>query len=291
MAQLTGNQISQTFQKLIQIDSSVPVTGNYTFDMDTAISTEYCTLLNGVGNKHVGIVIDQSSENDGGVFIKNANLYGFQNRGNELRFVKNNNEQLAFLRNTGTFHIGDQSVSDISGYNLYVDRGIFIKDPGKFNVSDGSTTTNNARLNVSATNHYITSQIPDKYNDYFNNVQGQGKNVDIFKSGRHSDNGIDILWQRSGSVVTCNGFIDHENNSPDFLLPTYTSDSGGVVQFETDDYLGLIGHGTNTFFGEIIVESQSNDRFAIFRFNQNLNANVPVYNGVSYFSFSYRFVG
>ena len=290
MSQLQGNQISDTFNKLIQIDTSLPVTGDYTFNFADALSSDVYTLLDGTGKRHKGIVIDQSNESSGGLFLKNAAVYGFQNSGNKLKIIKDNGIQLAFLRNTGTFHIGGHNISDITDYTLYVDRGI--KSQNRITSSDGLSGNPNKRLNISARNHFITTQ-PDGFNNYLNQTSDRGKNYDIFKSGIYSDSGIRILWQRSGSVVTCNGWIDHQQYGIPYSydLPTYVSDTGLIRQFEDGNiYEGLIGNGTNTLKGEIIVVPNGNDSFEIHHFNNNTNNESLTSTGVSYFSFSYRFV-
>ena len=175
---------------------------------------------------------------------------------------------------------------------MYVDRGI--KSENRITASDGLSGSPNKRLKIDAKNHFITTQQPDGFTDYQNQTPNRGKNHDIFKSGIYYEPGIRILWQRSGSVVTCNGWIDHQQYGPPYTynLPTYVSDTGLTSQFEDTDYEGLIGNGTNTVKGEIIVVPIGNNRFEIHHM-QFLNNNATEFLtqvGVSYFSFSYRFV-
>ena len=183
---------------------------------------------------------------------------------------------------------------------------MLLNGDSKFIVSDGFTETNIQRLRIDARNHFFTQNQPYEFEEQDSVMVD--KSQDIFISGRYVDEGIEIIWQRSGSVVTCNGRIDHtiapqnDSNSVPSNNPLYNT--GYSLPCRSDQntaqyYVfgspnlapGLIGNGTHTGKGEIIVIPESlGGEFQLRWWSNSQELEADLFSGVSYFSFSYRFV-
>jgi hypothetical protein len=159
MSNLTGKFISNTYQKLLQVDNINGANGDATLNMtDARTSTKY-NLLNGLGQNVPYLVIDNTDNGNGSIFLKNTgkdsdSLWGIQIEdsgdvygSSGLNFWRpsgslNEGNKYLFLKNTGTTWVGFQSqnifndvieystisVGSYRGtYTLYVSDGILVK--------------------------------------------------------------------------------------------------------------------------------------------------------------------
>lgn len=163
MSNLTGKFISNTYQKLLQLDNANGANGDAILDIPDAISTTKYNLLNGLGQNVPYLVIDNTFNGDGSVFLKNTvkdpdSLWGIQIENSDdtygssgLNFWRpfgsvNPGNKYLFLKNTGTTWVGFQSqdiFDDVieysirpgstppanyqGTYTLYVSDGILVK--------------------------------------------------------------------------------------------------------------------------------------------------------------------
>lgn len=159
---LKGNFISNTYQKILQVDSNFGATGSdASFNLSNISSTSNHSLLNGSGQK-VQVLAIEGKDNYSGLFLKNTtldinNAWGIStlrgdavNGNNDvgLSFYKlpvgSSNLHKLFLKNTGSLWVGYQGSasgagtgvkSDVSGYSLYVKDGLMIGNPSGGNSS------------------------------------------------------------------------------------------------------------------------------------------------------------
>ena len=164
---LTGTFIANTYQKLLQIDNQYGSVGTTaTFNVADAVSGSKYTLLNGLGQKVPGFVVDTTGNGNGGIMFKDQNsdpgglwsiqTYKTSNNEGGLNFWRPasggntdvNNAKL-FLKNTGSVWIGYENIgapvipTDVINYSLYVKNGIQVGQ---------NTTGNNGRINLIGAN-------------------------------------------------------------------------------------------------------------------------------------------
>lgn len=168
---LTGKFISNTYQRIIQIDSDAG--SNLPTDGSTSTpDTSKFTILNGLGEIKTSVAIDSAGNTNGGLFLKNTNgynnVFGIQvsdtllgEKG--LNFFKpiSSSEKLnagIFLKSTGSVWIGygkdfinnniegiPSIPSDVSGVDFYVRRGIEV---GRTASSVGLEAPSNGKINI-----------------------------------------------------------------------------------------------------------------------------------------------
>lgn len=161
---LTGTFISNTYQKIIQIDSD-SVSG---LPIDASVGspdTSKFTILNGLGEIKTSVAIDSSGNTNGGLFLKNTNGYGnvfgiqvsetlLGEKGlNFFKPISSTEKRNAdiFLKSTGSVWVGygknilgnaivgTPSIPlDVVGYDFYVKTGVQVgitsSVSGKINI-------------------------------------------------------------------------------------------------------------------------------------------------------------
>lgn len=268
-SELTGNYISNTFQKLLQVDPSLPSNGNVPFNINDAINNDYHTLVNGFAQKHQGVVIDQGG-NDGGIFLKNTSqdpnvVYGMRYEGDGLKIFRRSSveDQKLYIKNTGTVWVGDNytPTADFNNHNLYVDKGIYFKennDRSFITVGDGTSNAPNGRLYISAKNHYLHGEDPAFQQDGNDIRLGQVVDEAILESGIYffdqtgqspTEPYSQTIYQRIGNVVKCHTIYNHKAGNANGKFPIYIDGFGGCSTV-------VIGNGVNNANGGFGVEVQ-----------------------------------
>lgn len=147
---LTNEYIAVTFQRLLQIDPNEAAAGFKPFSLSNAINSDSATLINGVGEKINGVVIEQFDQ--AGLFLKNTNttfqIYSStHNSKNGIKFKQYTFSDNVFVTDEGHLYVNYGGSYDTSSYSLYVDRGIHLNP-----ISGAAYLKGNAELDVRCQN-------------------------------------------------------------------------------------------------------------------------------------------
>lgn len=209
---LTNTFIANTYQKLLQVDTNNGATGgNAPFVQSNALNGKH-NLLNGLGQNVPGIVIDNTGNTSGGVYLKNG--------GNTFALTADKTDNLEdglniwtpgslnanlFLKNSGSVWVGYTSgssipiTSDVVGHNLYVREGI------KVGIYSGWPDFPN---NGQQSNQYSLT----------NKVLQLGNNTEIFTSG------VSVFSSNNSFDNQVSSYCEESSIASTFFLPQLTSD-------------------------------------------------------------------
>lgn len=257
----SGKFIPSTYENLLQIGVNNSVQGSVVFTGTGDVNT----IVDGRGRRVTGLVIDQSNNSSGGVYFKQSSkLQGLNVLNSELRFLLNTSSttyknlsidergvvvgqdydpQGPFPNITNTYQ------SDIK---MYVKSGVYIK-------SDATQTgylKSDDRLVISAENDNELYDAVNLITQRDENVISSG--VQIIRYPVNTGQPYYVcVWSRSGNVITCDVWIDHDNTGPGssligitiFNLPVNIGSSFGIFQTsgiqQYESFTGLVGHGIN----------------------------------------------
>ena len=215
------------------------------------------TIVDAFGRIVQGVVIDQNNNSNGGFLFKQStpnirglnvkSEMGIPNQG--LRFLKytstENNTNL-FLDEkglvvgqdydpTGTFPSFSNTYE--SNIKLYTKRGVYLR----FSNQVGNLKSDQ-HLVISAENDTQINDTVNVINLRDENVISSG--VQIYENNA-SEKYFVCIWSRSGNVITCDVWIDHQKTiggNQILPLPVYLTSQGTDNQFGS---FGFIGHGVN----------------------------------------------
>lgn len=243
---LTGTFIANTYQKLLQVDTDNGQNGVASFDSLLARTTTKYNLLNGLGQTLPYLVLDSTSNGNGGIWLKDNtndgtnNAWGIQISNSDdssdtpgLNFWRpfnssNFGNYKLFLKNTGSAWVGYGGESnlpnDVANYSLYVRNGIQVGQ---------NTTGNNGRINLIGANPL---------------ENGAG----MFINGEHPFRIYRYSIQGGGDDAIFRTIIDETNNTFNvtdwtaMIVGIYTDhDEGGINEFRQIDDWRVICEPTN----------------------------------------------
>ena len=180
---LTNEYIALTFQRLLQIDPSETPTGFKPFSLSDAINSDSATLINGVGERINGVVIDQFDQ--AGLFLKNTNttfqIYSGEDfYGNQgISISKYDPTQLIppgiFLKDNGDLVIGYAHDTSFQDFSLYVYKGIHIISQNGKSILKGKGFTSSNPYQESSEIRFYAKNVRDlSYTSTSGSIIGQG---------------------------------------------------------------------------------------------------------------------
>lgn len=268
----SGKFVPNTYENLLQIGVNNSVQGTVPF---TGTGDEN-TIVDARGRRVSGLVVDQAL-NTGGIYFKNSNnLYGFTEFGDTSIFLKKTgtnpfNRLIQFGGDGARIGLDNTIITSDGFVRAYVKDGIYIKrnsatDEGKLRSSDGQSLK---KLIISAENDnelYDNINIISRRDE---NVISSG--VQVLRNPSNASGTICYvcIWSRSGNVITCDVWIDHDEygNTGVVNLPVYVNDFNDP-QYES--FTGLVGHGIN-FNPSAQYPSQAVEFKSISQFDTNGN--------------------
>ena len=166
---LTNEYIAVTFQRLLQIDPNEAAAGFKPFSLSNAINSDSATLINGVGEKINGVVIEQFDQ--AGLFLKNTSdvfqIYSGEDfYGNQgISISKYDPTQPVttgiFVKDNGDLVVGFPFPQSFSYYSLYVDKGIHIISQNGKSILKGKGFTSSNPYQESSEIRFYAKNVRD----------------------------------------------------------------------------------------------------------------------------------
>jgi hypothetical protein len=275
---LTGKFIANTYQKLLQVDNDNGSNGNTApfIIADARLDDKY-NLLNGLGENVPYLVVDNTGNGNGSIFLKNTgkdpdSLWGFQIEdsgdtygSSGLNFWRpsgsvNPGNKYLFLKNTGTTWVGFQSqdifddVIEYSSqgggtyrgtYTLYVSDGILVKgvprkvdaNPPTESLAVGAPTDGSGLGNARS---YQRLKLGDDMTD------GSNSQLSIISN----NSGLQIYGSASNTISV----VDNNFN---FYMNEYNNGTFGllyhpfrIVRYKYDEINSFVGPRTRQLVGD-----------------------------------------